>query len=355
MSANPILDGFDFGPDVDPTHDPVFDPDANHGNPHSTAADDAFTGACAEGDPSAGSSSTTPSDELPPADRAWHLFCQGMNYSAIARELHVDRHTVGRYVKQIHDETQADRRADRSLALTRALDSLAQIQAKAWEQIARDEAHERVVWDLYVRAAAQEAQMKGSLAGGYSVRPPTFHARTTRLLTLILAAVREAARLELLYEEQAPARDGDDPDDAQKDHHFYVMMRRSDAEELARMQHQQASGAPVIDGATSASAGGAQASNAASAGEQSADAVLTTPEATSAESGDPATSSAPAFEVRDANGNIPIPHTHPQPDRRPDGTDDWYVHAATPLSPPGTLPTRPGQPPHRRRPWDRAR
>jgi hypothetical protein len=63
------------------------------------------------------------------------------------------------------------------------------------------------------------------------------------------------------------------------------------------------------------------------------------------------------YEVLDADGQPPIPHDHPHPDLRPDGTDDWYVHSHTRLAPPGMVPGEqrlPGPPPRRRRPWQRA-
>jgi hypothetical protein len=276
--------------------------------------------------------------DLPLPDQAWRRFCRGESYSAIARALNVERRTIARYIKQLHEQTQTDRRAERTLALTQALGALQQIQAGAWEQIDLDQGHERVVWDLYLRAVADVAAESGSYSGGQRVRPPTFRPQTARLLTLILNAVRQISRLEFLDDPTAPTRQGDLPTDQPKDAYWYFMMRRSDQEELARMnQHPGAPGAvtPAPDPSSDAP-----------------DAASAAPDVPNHDDGDPSIPAVPPFEVRDADGNIPIEHTHPKPALRPDGTDDWYVHKRVPLPPLATARPSLG-PPRRRRPWDR--
>jgi hypothetical protein len=161
------------------------------------------------------------STHLPLPDQAWQRFCRGQSISAIARALNLDRHTVARSLKQVHDETLAERRAERTRALTQAFGALQQIQAAAWDQLALDQAHERLVWDRYLRAtaqpAAEDSPEDGTRGAGTAVRPPTFHPQTARLLTLILGAVREVARLEFLDDPAAPSRAGDTPEDQPKD------------------------------------------------------------------------------------------------------------------------------------------
>jgi hypothetical protein len=353
MPIPTVLDGFDFGPDVDPRHDPVFD---------DAPTQDASGAGSA---PASSTPSSTPAADPTdaPADRAWTRFCQGSSPSDIAHHLHLDRATVLQHLQDVHQQAQADRRADRSLALTRALDALGRIQATAWEQIARDQGHERVVWDLYVRAAAQSAQLNASLAGGYRIRPPSFHARTTRLLSLILAAIRESARLELLYDAHAPARDGDTADDQPQNGFVYFMMRRSDQETLAELERQRQAGGPSTGDVPSAPTDSAADStpsidptrdppsappDVVAAGAPAAQAFA------GASSADDTPVTSPAYDVRHGPGAIPLPD-HLQPDLRPDGTDDWFVSARMPMRRPDAQPTRPGQPQRRRRPWDHSR
>ena len=319
-----------FGPDYDPTRDPD--------------DDDASAAETADADDDAAQASAGADVPLP--DKAWHLFCRGRSYAAIARILRLDRHTVARYIARIHQETQADRHAERTRSLTQALGALRQVQAAAWQQVDLDQGHERIVWDLFIRAAAQAAAQAGGLGGGNAVRPPTFHPQTARLLSVVLNAVRQCARLEFLDDPTAPSRAGDIPENEPKDAYWYVMMRRSDDEELARMKRQpDTTGEAAPEGATSAPPpDDATTPDADSASPDGAEAPNTA-------GGDPAR---PPFQVRDADGNIPMPHHHPRPAIRPDGTDDWYVRKRVPI-PPRVPPRRAGEMGHggkTRRPWE---
>jgi DNA-binding CsgD family transcriptional regulator len=164
---------------------------------------------------------------LPLADRCWDLFCQGHSYSAIGRTLGIDRETAARHVKAMHAQVQADRRADRALALSRALATQLRIQAAAWDLLALTHAELPAAADCSLRpvrrrcsaAAAGEGSEAGSIPSSVSsvspaVRSAPSLADCARLLNVILASAREAARLELLYDRDAPARTADqDPQD----------------------------------------------------------------------------------------------------------------------------------------------
>jgi hypothetical protein len=141
------------------------------------------------------------------------LFCQGRSYAAIARALGLHRTTAARYVTRLHQQVQADRRADRALALalsralSRALDAVQALQAATWDALATEAARE----DLYTLA----------VVAGQSSVPPPYRTQRARLLSVLLAAIREAARLELLYDRDAPARLAD-KDDAQRTVHLII-------------------------------------------------------------------------------------------------------------------------------------
>ena len=73
---------------------------------------------------------------LPLADRCWELFCAGKSYTAIGRTLGLDRETAARHIKAMYQEVQAERRADRARALSRALATQERLQATAWDLLA---------------------------------------------------------------------------------------------------------------------------------------------------------------------------------------------------------------------------
>ena len=134
---------------------------------------------------------------LPLADRCWELFCAGKSYTTIGRTLDIDRETAARHIKAMHQEVQADRRADRALALSRALATQQRIQATAW--------------DLLAPASSAVLPSPSSVSSVSSVAQsasPSL-ADCARLLNIILASARETARLELLYDKDAPARRAD--------------------------------------------------------------------------------------------------------------------------------------------------
>jgi hypothetical protein len=188
------------------------------------------------------------------------------------------------------------------------------------------------------------------MAGGNAVRTPTFRPQTARLLTLILNAIRQTARLEFLDDPSAPTRAGDIPEDQPKDAFWYFMMRRSDQEELARMnqQPQSTAGTSAANDLTTSPPDGTAPAPAADPS------AASEPAPANAESGVPTAPPSPPLEVRDFDGNIPMPNPrHLKPAIRPDGTDDWYVHKRIPAPPPVNPPHWPGQPQRRRRPWDR--
>ncbi len=149
----------------------------------------------------------------PLPDRCWDLFCEGRSYSAIGRLLGLDRETVARYVAAMHKEIQAERRADLTLALSRALATQEKIQAVAWTLLAQATAPT----DAQATAPAPSfpARVEQRSASG---PPPRARggaggeaslADCARLLNIIVLAAREAARLELLYARDAPSRQGD--------------------------------------------------------------------------------------------------------------------------------------------------
>jgi hypothetical protein len=164
---------------------------------------------------------------LPLPDRCWDLFCQGHSYAAIARTLGIYRETAARHVRTIHQQVQADRRADRALALSRALATQQRLQATAWDLLAIAQAQAPTAQATISpprapEATAGEAPSSPPRArGGVGGEAPASLADCARLLNLILAAAREAARLERLYDRDAPARQADQ-DDAQKTVHLII-------------------------------------------------------------------------------------------------------------------------------------
>ena len=142
----------------------------------------------------------------PLPDRCWDLFCEGRSYSAIGRLLGLDRQTVARYVAAAHKEIQAERRADLTLALSRALATQQRIQATAWDLLALAQAQATTPSPSSVSSVSSAVQSRVSSP----LNPSSFSlADRARLLNIILLAAREAARLELLYARDAPSRQGD--------------------------------------------------------------------------------------------------------------------------------------------------
>ncbi len=180
----------DDNPETDPRDDPD-DPrdDRNHDREHDNHHDSAGARRRRRGH-------AAPTD-LPLSDRVWDHFCQGHSFTTIGRLLHIDRETAARHVHRIHTDLAADRRADQVLALTRAIEATHQLQARAWDMLAREEAREDE------DRAAPASGRPGGADAGVLARP--YRANRARLLAIILAAIREAARLELLYDPTGPA------------------------------------------------------------------------------------------------------------------------------------------------------
>ena len=97
-------------------------------------------------------------DLLPVPDQCWRLFCHGHSFAAIGRTLHLDRETVARHIRTLHAELQQDRRADRSLELSRALARQDAIQAQAWATLHAVEAQHAAALQALLHPPAELLQ-----------------------------------------------------------------------------------------------------------------------------------------------------------------------------------------------------
>jgi transposase len=120
-----------------------------------------------------------------PREQAFALYCRGLRSPAIAARLGVPERTIRRWLQRAQNQLNDRRLHDRKAELLRAIETQRAVIAAAWD------AHDR---ECDIRDALRDAILSGHDDHPYRA------AHAARYLAVIVAAQREIARLQGLYD-----------------------------------------------------------------------------------------------------------------------------------------------------------
>jgi len=141
---------------------------------------------------------------LPPFERAFALYCRGMRSGAIAAHIGVPARTVRRWLRLAQRRLAEEARERREGELRRAVECQRAVMFAAWEAYERECALEQALldgrYDRVRRRAIRPAADGAAEAVREEYERPYRLNQGSRYLAVIVAAQREIARLEGLYE-----------------------------------------------------------------------------------------------------------------------------------------------------------
>lgn len=190
--------------------------------------------------------SPLPLEPIQREGRAFELFCRGHSHAEIAHQLGVSRPTAARFIRGQLRRLDVDLGANQRLRLTRAIAAQQAIARAAWARLEREAALEEA-WlrgeldrvrrrtlhrtasgapalrDQSALLAEEAAEAVGGAVIAEEYITPRIYFHQAHLLSVVLAAEREIARLQDLY---------DMTDITGSDVHVFVSRQRDDAEQL---------------------------------------------------------------------------------------------------------------------------